>query len=409
MSPVWETFANGSVNGFRTRVKGVTYWLARVQYASTPSGQGVAGGAAASSTHAYYTFQNSLGRFLHRFNQDGTFSETRNIAGGGTNLGWVAATNSVLAFSTGGTAMSISTPSTYFATGAALTVNAQAPEISIDSSGNVYAVDNGAATMGFYKYNSSGTLIWNKSPAGLSANAGAPDILGNTFLGTSGSAVVTHKIDTNFNYVWGRQVTNYTGVNGYALPDGEGGAYAWAYLPTASTAAIARILTGGTAGFGSSIGTAITLSTAAVTGKNGFTYWLLGRQSSTDGYLVKIDNSTGSVVWQRSFIGSDFYVKSSGYQAMSMAVDDNAIYISGVPTASFANNYCLKYPVDGSITGSFSLGAGTPLVIAASSLSISNFSVTLSSPSIGVTTGQSTAGGTYSTTAQSTTQTIVRF
>lgn len=410
MSPLWENFANASVNGWRTTIKGVTYFLARVQYASTPSGQGTAGGSAANTLHAYYSFSNSLGRFIHRFNQDGTFADSRTVGGGNSNMGWIAANDNVVAFSAGGTQVSFTTPTGYLSTGSARNVNAQAPEVSIDSSNFVYAIDNGAATVGFYKYNSTGTLQWNKSPAGLSYNAGAPDILGNTFLGTSGSAVVTHKVDSNFNYIWGRQVTNYTGVNGYAIPDNEGGAYAYAYLPTGSSAAIARILTGGTAGFGSTIGTGTTVNTAAIGARGGFTYWLLGG-SSNDGYLVKINNSTGGVVWQRSFIGSGFYVRQSGYQNMSMMVDDNAVYIAGVTSTSFGtyqHAYCLKYPVDGSVTGSYNLGGPSNLVIASSSLSISNFTPTLTSPSIGITSGQAESASTYTNNAASTTNTIVK-
>jgi hypothetical protein len=410
MSPVWETFANASVNGYRTSIKGVNYWLARVQYASRPSGAGTAGGAAANSTNAYYTFANSLGRFLHRFNQDGTFSESRTIAGGNNNLGWPASTNSVLAFSTGGGSLYFTTPSNYFASGSARNVEAQAPQVSIDSSGFVYANDNGLGQARMYKYNSTGTIQFIRTFSGLSTNQGCPDTLGNNFTPSTGAPATVHKMDSSGAYQWGRQFSSFLNNSGIRAicGDGSGGVIVEGNV---SGPCIYRFLSDGSGGFGlqATLG-GVTLTTAGVGVFGNFAYWVLGQSNDQNCYVVKT-NLSGTVQWQRSFIGSGLWTRSTNYTGMKVEADENAVYFSGITspnTGTYEHAYCFKYPADGAVTGSFNLGGPSNLVISASSISITGEAANRNVNNSSTSAAGSESSNTYSTSAVTTTAQIVK-
>lgn len=105
----------------------------------------------------------------------------------------------------------------------------------------------------------------------------------------------------------------------------------------------------------------------------GNTYALLYGFTLGGLYLVKFDSS-GNVLWQRSFESNTSYL-SAGVEGRNLSVDANGDLLITAQTdyspLAFSSPVLIRYPADGSITGTFTVD-GEDFVISASSLTISN-------------------------------------
>lgn len=412
MSPIWENFANASVNGWRSTVKGVTYFLARVQMATRGTSQPSIAGTAANLTSSYYGFQMSYGKYIHQFSQAGLFVNSVEIINSGSNgIGTIAGNNSILS-SGSNTAQRFWTIPNYYATPVTQRNNGTANcyYTRVDTSNNVYYAGYGGANVNLVKFNSAGTLQWQKATS-VSTGAGAVDTLGNSFASSTGTNPTVHKIDTTGAYVWGSRCTNFTTATlSFVEADGTGGAFLASNV-SSGIAGIARVDSAGNGSWGRQVTVSSVVQNGLAYGPDGSIYWLLSDSSGNNAYIVKF-NSSGTVLWQRGITGSTVITAGgNGYTGVPMHVDADAIYLAmPVPggNGAWEHTYCFKYPVDGSVTGSWNLGAGT-VNIGASSITINSFtpSVAANTSSVGSSTGDGST--TYAINLYTTnSQTIVK-
>jgi hypothetical protein len=209
---------------------------------------------------------------------------------------------------------------------------------NVDASGNIYCaaqfrLDN---TNIFYdsailKFNSAGTLLWQKrlytgvysSYDGVLADGMLGDSAGNSYIiGTTYDAATTWemwflmKIDANGNTVWQQRLT---GLSTYPTVAGN-------YGPSGVTVAA-----------DGSVYVAINVNSAD--------YLHL--------YLVIVKyNSAGVMQWQRSLAVAGYYTAGT-----CITVNSAGIHITGIlnqeGTYTFARNFYVNLPIDGSHTGTF--------------------------------------------------------
>jgi hypothetical protein len=411
MSPIWETFANASVSGYRTTVKGVTYFLARVQMATRGTSFPRIGGTAANLTHSYYTFELSHGKYIHRFTQDALFVESVNIAGSSNSVGGMNGNNSLVTSGVNG-AQRVWTPANYYTTMVTVRNNGSGNSFSssVDTSNNFYFQGYGVGNIPFNKFNSAGTLQWQRVVNGASIGDG--DTAGNTFVSSDGANPTVHKIDTNGTYQWGRQCSTFsTAGTRIVKNDGSGGVFISSNV-TSGIPGFARLDSAGNASWARQVTISTVTMVGIATGPDGSVYWILSNTGPNSAYVIKF-NSSGTLLWQRFFTmaSNGVCAVQNGYAGSNFYVDNDAIYIALVTPDSnggYEHTYCLKYPVDGSVTGSYNLGAGS-LVISASSLTINSFTPSWSNNNSSAIGGSGDSAGSGAPTLYTTAgQTIIK-
>lgn len=400
MSPVWETFANASVRGYRSTIKGVTYWLSLVVMPSRGSSTRAVGGATGNSTDAYFSFRHSTQNVIHRFKQDGTFKESTNVASS-QNIGNIATSDVNMIAGIGGSVDVMWTPSNYPNTNTPRQFSGQGVRVSIDSSNNMYGMAMGAGYVS--KYDSNKNLVWCKDPNFSTSGWFDADLAGNFYVTSTGANPIVGKFDpTGVTNLWSKVTNSYSSatLGAFAADKSNGGAYHSSTV--GGTPSITKYDTNGNVAWArnANLGYPVAISTFG-----NAIYWVI--QNSNDVYVVKLDSS-GNVEWQRGFTGA-YLLANNGYYLLYGA-DADAIYLGFTQQSSsgmYEWQHCFKYPASGAVTGSYSLGY--TLTIAASSISISSFSPSTGNASI-VTpsnTSQDTSTSvSFSTT--STTQTIIK-
>ena len=249
--------------------------------------------------------------------------------------------------------------------------NAQAYGIAVDASGNVYTTGRILPSSVFQtqivKYDTSGTLIWQKTLSnsfGSSGSSVAVDSSGNVYAGGNMTPDGTNyyfqisKFNTSGTLLWQRKLSDGSGT-GIAV-DSSGNVYVSGYKVSNNNFIVAKYNTSGTIQWqrtlaGSGNATSIAVDSSGNVYASG---WSAGFQ------IVKYDTS-GTIQWQRT-------LDSSGASplAYGIAVDSSGkIYVSGYATIS-SNTASLfaKLPGDGSLTGTYTVGS-TSFTYAASSLS----------------------------------------
>jgi uncharacterized delta-60 repeat protein len=251
--------------------------------------------------------------------------------------------------------------------------------IAVDASGNVYVTGYtqssgaGDADVLIAKYNSSGTIQWQRTLGGAGNDQGygiAVDGSGNVYItgytassGAGGQDVLIAKYDTSGTIQWQRTLGGASNDYGYGIAvDGSGNVYVTGY--TASSGAgdgdflIAKYDTSGAiqwqrtlGGAGSDFGFGI-----AVDGSGNVYITGITNSSGAGNYdvlIAKYDTS-GTIQWQRTLGGVNI---DGGY---GIAVDSSGnVYITGATLSSGAGDYdalIVKYNTSGTIQWQRTLG-----------------------------------------------------
>jgi hypothetical protein len=408
MSPIWETFANASVRGYRATVKNVTYFLALVVMPTRGTSSTNTGGNAANATHAYFSFRHSNGNAVHRFTQEGVFAESLSSAGGsGSNLGSMGANATTVAGGLFSTRLTFwSPPSNYYLTQSRRNLSGQATYfLNVASDGFSYVNGIGAAQRTIAKYSPSGVVQWIQNISGA-GGVGDCDLDGNVYSCANGANPEVTKINPSGTRVWSRQTSTYSTatLNGFCADRTNGGAYLASTV--SSLQGLFRLDTSGNLLWGITAGNVY--QTKAVTSFGNSAYWLLERSANqNENLLIKLDATTGAVIWQRTF-GGAYLTMNNGYQAFFTA-DADAVYLNFVQTSSsgmYEWHYCFKYPASGVVTGSYALG--WTINIGVGSASMGTFTPALSTTTPSLTGASGDSDDPFSPTLFSTTQTIIK-
>jgi uncharacterized delta-60 repeat protein len=242
--------------------------------------------------------------------------------------------------------------------------------IAVDSSGNVYITGytdsqgSGGADVLIAKYNTSGTIQWQRTLGGANTDVGvdiAVDSSGNSYItgytasqGSGNNDVLITKYDTSGTIQWQRILGGSDLEQGYSIAvDSSGNSY----------------ITGYTASQGA---------------------------GGADVLIAKY-NTSGTIQWQRTLGGAN---TDAGY---GIAVDSSgSIFITGSTTSAGAGSSDLlitKLPGDGSKTGTYTVG-GSSITYAASTLTAATS--TLTSATSTLTSSTSTLTDATSTLTSST-------
>jgi hypothetical protein len=278
--------------------------------------------------------------------------------------------------------------------------------VGLDSSSNAYITAYGGQSF-FGKYNSAGTLVWSRS---LDANAywGDNDLAGNTYATYNTTNPQFHKLDSSAAWVWSRQIGDSTSssLTAFTADKTNGGCYHAATDSNVSLPYLQRTDASGNASWRRTCSSP--WQTKALSTFGNFVYWLLENPSGTNpNLLIKLDTS-GNVIWQRTF--SNAYLTMNQGYFTKFHSDLNAVYLNFNQTASSGSynwQHCFKYPADGSVTGSWTLGWS--VAIAAGSATIASRTPTIyttTNPGGAVTSADSTHAEVISTV--STTPTIIK-
>lgn len=214
--------------------------------------------------------------------------------------------------------------------------------IAVDSSGNVYAAGytntSGSWDMLLLKYNTSGTLQWQRR-----IGTGATDIANAVAVDSSGSA-----------YMCG--YSNNTGANGIQIVKYD----------TSGNLQWQRVLTDGQAqGQGIFVDSSDNVYACG-----------MSRYFGTEDMYVAKYNSSGTIQWQRR-IGS-----TNDEQARAVCVDSTGnVYLAGASRISSVQNLMYaKLPPDGSKTGTYTVG-GVSYIYGSGGLTNETSTLTSSAPS----------------------------
>ena len=286
-------------------------------------------------------------------------------------------------------------PPTYFI---AHLSNAIGKDVAVASSGNIYVVGNVSAFALIAKYNSSGTLQWQKSLGEISpAEEGwgiAIDSSENVYITgytqSNGSSIVSApytqynnviivKCNTNGTIQWQKQLSGGTSRNEYGVGiavDSDSNIYVSAYsnanagggnfdfltfkLDSSGNMSWQRSLSGtGFSGTSSDFGVGIALDSASNVYITGYS----DNNGTYDLVLAKYNNS-GTLQWQRVLGNNSWSTSDTGN---NLAVDSaNNIYVTGL--ANQVEVLVVKYNSSGalqwqrSLAGSVSIG-GTGIAV----------------------------------------------
>jgi len=342
---------------------------------------GVEGVAVDSSDNVYilgFTEQQGAGSAdfaLAKYNSAGTLQWQRNLGGTSSDLGYgVAVDSSDNVYITGNESSTDGSSDIFLAKynsagtiqwqrglgGASGSNNSFA--IAIDSSNNAYLAGNtnlqgaGSTDGVIAKYNSSGTIQWQRIIGGAGTeqlNAIAVDSSSNVYVtGYSYDDPNLKVMLVKYNSAGTLQWQKVLGVNDYG----------WA-VTTDSTGNV--YVSGQTGSFGN------------------------------ENFLIAKYNSSGTIQWQRKFGNSN---EAKSY---AIAVDtENDLYIFGQAhgiSGSQDDMLLVKLPSDGSLTGTYDLDGDT-MTYATTSLTAGTSSFTAATSTLtGVTTSLTSATGTHST------------
>ena len=304
---------------------GLTYWLSTLGGASGDQGQSV---AIDSDNNLYVLgFQASTGAgsndfLLAKYNSSGTVQWQRILGGASNDRGY---------------------------------------SVAIDSSDNVcvfgYTSSTGAGAQDFLlaKYNSSGTIQWQRILGGAGSDYGQ-----------------SVAIDSSDNvYVFGS--TRSTGA--VAKP------VLLAKYNSSGTIQWQRIL----GGAGSEEGNSVAIDSSD-------NVYVLGRTTSTgagqDDFLIAKYNSSGTIQWQRVLGGAS---GDTGYSVAIDSSDNVCVFGHTASTGAGSNDFLLaKLPNDGSLTGTYVLD-GVDMIYATSTLTAATSTLTAATSSLTAATSTLTA------------------
>lgn len=265
--------------------------------------------------------------------------------------------------------------------------------IAVDSSSNVYVTGytstGGTIDIALAKYNSSGTIQWQKRTGGSggtdSGQGVAVDSSGNVYVvgyaNVSGiDSIQLAKYNSSGTIQWQRKLGNSSNSYGYGIAvDSSNNVYITGIATiSVSTMVIAKYNSSGTIQWqqGVNLSASTTRGRGVAVDSSGNVY-VVGENTSGGSalLLVKYDSS-GSLQWQRR-LGS---ATTTGY-GVAVGLSGN-IYVVGYSNASGSDDFVMaSLPNDGSKTGTYTVG-GYSYTYAVSALNYGSISLTDASTSL---------------------------
>ena len=282
------------------------------------------------------------------------------------------------------------------------TLTAEGKGISVDSSGNVYLVGDshtnppGTNNFQIAKYNTSGTIQWQRTLGGAGSGYSygrgvAVDSSGDVYVvGSTDNPGTTRielaKYNTSGTIQWQKSLGS-GGATGYGVAvDSSGNVYITG-VDSASDMQLAKYNTSGViqwqrklSGFNSDVGFAIATDTSANVYAVGYS-----NISGTNRVQIAKYNSSGTLQWQRMLGSASFGCIGQGVAILS----NGNVCIVGESNAGGADRFLIaSLPNDGSKTGTYSVGGysytyeTSALTDSASSLTDASTSLTDSASSL---------------------------
>jgi uncharacterized delta-60 repeat protein len=244
---------------------------------------------------------------------------------------------------------------------------------AVDSSGNVYitgftnSAGAGSNDILIAKYNTSGTLQWQRTLGSGSSDVGygiAVDSSGNVYVsGASGSSpnIVITKYNTSGTIQWqnflGNGVTTGNDLSWGSAVDSSGNVYITGYTQATSNLLVAKYDTSGAYQWQRIFNTASTEGDGIAVDLSGNVY-IIGLDNSGAAALILAKyNTSGTIQWQRRISVSGGGLPGSP-KGISVDISGNiyiASYASPLPTKIFI----AKLPSDGSKTGTYTVGGAS--------------------------------------------------
>lgn len=266
--------------------------------------------------------------------------------------------------------------------------------VAVDGSDNVYivgsaAVDpSGRVDVQLAKYNSSGTLLWQRTLFNTNNSDGYSikvSSAGTVYIAATGVPSSTYdmlvaKYTTNGSIQWQRYIDNSSTTesgrsiaidsseNVYVIGDGYSPAYCFI---------VAKLDTSGTLQWSRTLTTTSATKTAngAAVDSSGNIYITGIDYSSPNLWVTAKYNTSGVIQWQRSF--TNLLQSSTAYNRLKVDSKNALLSVADATISGTASQVLLRFPSDGSKTGSYTVGAFST-TYAASSLTAASGSFTAS-------------------------------
>jgi uncharacterized delta-60 repeat protein len=270
----------------------------------------------------------------------------------------------------------------------------QPEDLIADSSGNVYAVgytsDGDTRDSTIVKWNSSGTLQWQREVDQRTTN----DIFYGVTIDSSGNVyAVGYSPDSSFSSIqifiskwnssgtlqWQRRIQDYSIGEGVSF-DSSGNIYivSTLYSPGNPDIHISKYNTSGTIQWQRRLSSASSdtgVDIAVSTTNNVYIVGTSDASGTNDIYIAKY-NDSGTIQWQRRIRTTSADLATG----IELDASENIIVFGYTNASTNDKIFLAKLPPDGSLTGTYSLG-GASFIYEASSLTDSSTSFTSGTPS----------------------------